>query len=278
MSDVQAQPTTPAIYLYCLSRPDCLAAVGAMAAQGANGVDERFPVVAIESGDLVAVTGNVYSEAFTEQNLQTLEWVGTRALRHEAVVEQVMAVSTVLPVKFGTIFRSVESLNDFLVRNHESIAQVLSGLRGKAEWSVKGYLVQETAEQMVCATDPAIQAQMATMSSSPGVRYMQQRQMAAKVEAALGAWLDRVTDALKEALLQQAEDATVLRCHASSMTGRTERMVFNCSFLLATQAVANFQATLEEFQLAYQKSGLVLELRGPWPPYNFCPSLSEPLA
>ena len=275
MSAQQAEICTSVVYLYCLSRSECLSVVNAMAAEGLQGVDERYPVMTLEVSDMVAVIGQVHAEDFSEKNLQTLEWVGKRAFQHEAIVEQVMQVATVLPVKFGTIFRSMDSLKEFLERHQQRIAQVLDTLRGKSEWSVKGYLVQEQAEKMVCATDAAIQSQVAAMSASPGVRYLQERQLAAKLEMALRNWLDHVSTEVKEALLSQAVDATDLRCHTSAVTGRTERMVFNCSFLVANEGLDAFRSMLSAQQQTHEQTGLTLELRGPWPPYNFCPALSE---
>ena len=275
MSTQPGQSSTSGIYLYGLSRAHCLPAVNGMVKQGVQGVDERYPVMTFEANDMVAVIGKVHIEDFSEKNLQILEWVGKRAFQHEAIVELVMQVATILPVKFGTIFRSLDSLNDFLAEHQASIVQVLDGLYDKSEWSVKGYLTQEQAEKMVCVTNPAIQTQVASMSASPGVRYLQERQLVGKIEVALRGWLDDATVTLKDALLVRAVDATDLRCHSAAVTGRTERMVFNCSFLVENSALDAFRAALCGLQLEYQETGLALELRGPWPPYNFCPALSE---
>jgi hypothetical protein len=51
-------------------------------------------------------------------------------------------------------------------------------------------------------------------------------------------------------------------------------MIFNGSFLLTPEALADFREALAQQQEAYQVIGLSLELRGPWPAYNFCPDLS----
>ena len=57
--------------------------------------------------------GQIRREEFAgpeaELNLQQLSWVGPRALRHEAVIEEVMASSPVLPARFGTLFSSAEA-------------------------------------------------------------------------------------------------------------------------------------------------------------------------
>ncbi|MFA6922161.1 MAG: GvpL/GvpF family gas vesicle protein [Gallionella sp.] len=271
MNNAPAATHDRAVYLYCLSRPECLPAI-----QGQNlpGVDERHPVTALEVGgsDVAAVIGEVDPAEFSEHNLQTLSWLGVRAQRHEAVVERVMGASTVLPVKFGTLFSSRASLRKFIERHRVDIALALDDLQDKVEWSVKGYLTDAVALPIVVAADDEIQSRLAALSPSPGARYIQQRQLDAKIEAALHSWLTRTTDAIQSALISHAVASTPLRCHSNAVTGRPARMVFNTSFLLADKT--GFCTALSEQQTVYQGSGLTLELQGPWPPYNFCPALA----
>jgi len=275
MTDLhQDEAPVTGIYLYCLARPECLSAVKGLAAQDLCGVDERYPVTALIEAEVVAAIGEVTIAEFSEENLQTLSWVGERAGRHEAVVELVMGASAVLPVKFGTIYRSQASLKQFLDRHHKDIEQALDKLRDKTEWSVKGYLVEEDARRSIAAEDPEVQSRRAALSPSPGLRYLQQKQLDAKIEAALEAGLARVNHDLHQALALHAVDSTALRLYASAVTGRPERMVFNGGFLLTPETLQNFRAALSDQQDAFKVIGLTLELRGPWPPYNFCPNLS----
>ena len=266
------------IYLYCLARIDCLATVQTLAAQKGLSVDTDYGVAALPSAGVVAVISEVLLSEFSEANLQDLSWLGERALRHEAVVARIMAVSPVLPVKFGTLYHSRESLKLFMDQHHSAIDQALDKLRDRAEWSVKGYLVGEQARNIIATEDPDIQARRAAMSPSPGVRYLQQKQLDSKIDAALEGALARISHDLGEALALRAEGAAALRLHASAVTGRAERMVFNSGYLLGPDTIDDFRSALAEQQEAYTPIGLSLELRGPWPPYNFCPELGSPPA
>jgi hypothetical protein len=262
------------IYLYCLARVDCLATVKELAGDKLCGVDQNYCMAALPNSGVVAVISEVFLGEFSEANLQNLSWLGERAMRHEAVVARIMEVSPVLPVKFGTLYKSQASLKGFMQLHHDAIDQALELLRDKAEWSVKGYLLEDAARKIIAAEDPEIQARRDAMSQSPGVRYLQKKQLENKIDTALEGALTRVNHDLHKALALKAEDSTALRLHASSVTGRTERMVFNGGFLLESESIADFRAALAEQQEAYRVIGLTLELRGPWPPYNFCPDLS----
>ncbi|MGQ0708635.1 MAG: GvpL/GvpF family gas vesicle protein [Rhodoferax sp.] len=277
MSDGLPAANMPAmgVYLYCLAPSECLAVLAGLTESGGGGVDGCHPVGALEDAGLVAVVADVLIGEFSEDNLQTLSWVGARAARHEAVVERIMGASPVLPVKFGTIFRSRASLQEFLGRHREVIVAALEHLRDKAEWSVKGYLLEEDARRGVAAADPEICSRRAALPSSPGARYLQERQLDALIASRLEAGLAQVGHDLHRGLAPHAEDCALLRCHPSKVTGRAQRMVFNGSFLLGAEALAGFRTAVAEQQNAYQGIGLSLELHGPWPPYSFCPQLSD---
>ena len=80
---------------------------------------------------------------------------------------------------------------------------------------------------------------------------------------------------VQDALVVHSTAATRLRVHASAVTGRPERMVFNLSFLVANRTLPDFRAALATLQAGHSGTGLTLEMRGPWPPYNFCPALAD---
>jgi hypothetical protein len=158
------------------------------------------------------------------------------------------------------------------------IVRFLEELRDKAEWSVKGYLDEEVARRKVAAADPAIQSRLATLSPSPGARYFQQKQIDGMIEVALRMWVGRLTRDIQEALAAHAVEATELGRLSSAATGRPEHMIFNGCFLVSYSALPLFRAVVEHQARTHSASGLTLELRGPWPPYNFCPDLSGTLS
>lgn len=264
------------LYLYCLARPTCASAVAGLAEAGVPGVDARYPVMALhESEAIVAVVGQVDISDFSETNLQNLSWLGQRAVQHEAVVAHMMAHATVLPVKFGSIFKTEASLKSFLNRHRQDMSQALDSLQDKTEWSVKGYLVEAQARQMIAAEDPDIQTRRAALSTSPGIRYLQQKQLDAQIEAALQAHVMRIAQDLQHALQPYAVASTPLRHHTSAVTGRPDRMVFNTSFLLTPDGLTEFREVISIQQNSLKKIGMSLALNGPWPAYNFCPDLTD---
>ncbi len=263
------------VCLYCLARSSNAEVIRQLSL--ASGESEaHFPVEVLDVDGLQAVIGEIDTGQFTEENLQAIGWLGPRAMWHDTVVDGVSRSSTILPVKFGTIFKSPESLAKYLAQHQSEILARLDYLADKREWSLKGYLGEAQARQMISATDAQIQARVAALSGSPGVRYLQERQIETLIDASLRAWIERLGADLCAQFGLHAVDSAMLRCHASAMTGRAERMVFNCCFLISPGAHDDFADTLTAQRLVYEGTGLTLELRGPWPPYNFCPPLQAP--
>ena len=275
MNATATRAATPGVYLYCLARSPGLPAFGRAGGDVPPGVDERFPVTVLEDTGVAAVIGDIDVTEFTDENLQALAWLAPRAMRHEAVIERVMAAAAVLPVKFGTIFSSRDALTVFLVRHRQRIDSVLDDLTDRAEWSVKGYVDEAQARELVVSQDAQILARLAALSPAPGLRYLQQRQLEPHIERALAGWLRQGNDAMYQSLVERAVGSAALRCHPNSMTGRPDRMVFNCSFLLDPAALDGFRAAFDAQVSRCAGSGLAYELKGPWPPYNFCPALAD---
>ena len=95
------------IYLFCLTpavpRPEF----------AGTGIDGEHPLFVEVIGDVAAVLAEVNIEDFvgpeSQEKMEDLKWVAPRALRHEEVVLSAMEQGPVLPVRFGTVFSSIEA-------------------------------------------------------------------------------------------------------------------------------------------------------------------------
>jgi hypothetical protein len=261
-----------ALYLFCFARSDLVGEI-----EG-TGVDGEHPLFAIRRlPDLCAIVSEVHLEDFcgpaAELQMQQLAWVGPRAFRHEAVVEQVMRHSPVLPVRFGTLFSSQESLAEFLDTHRQAISQFLERMANQEEWSIKCLLDRELAAQaLMSASLAAQQEQLATLP--PGTRYFQERRIRSAAERELSLWLSETCRQVASDLRKQASD--FCECpvvHGEPPESGTE-VVLNWAFLLPRSATAAFRSQIDQMNENHATRGLVFELSGPWPPYRFVPPLS----
>ncbi|MGD0921511.1 MAG: GvpL/GvpF family gas vesicle protein [Terriglobia bacterium] len=261
-----------ALYLFCFARSGLVGEI-----EG-TGVDGHLPLYLFRPfPDLCAVVSEVPLEDFcgpaAELQMQELAWVGPRALRHEAVVEQVMRQSPVLPVRFGTLFSSQESLAEFLDIHRQTILQFLERVAGQEEWSIKGLLDRTQAGQaLISASLAAQQGQLATLR--PGTRYFQEQRIRSAAEKELSLWLNETCQQVASDLRKQASDFRECQVVPREAPESGTEVVLNWAFLLRRGVPAAFRLRIDRVNERYATRGLVFELSGPWPPYRFVPPLS----
>jgi hypothetical protein len=260
-----------AYYLYCLTPAAC----GISAS--ATGVDGQRPVSVRACGEIGAVLSEVELQEFcgeaAEARLQDLAWLGPRACRHAAVIEEVMRQTPVLPARFATLFSSVDSLQQAVYERRETIAGFFAKLGGKQEWAVKGLLDRAGALRRVGsparpAPDPLAPA------ASPGARYFQQKRIQAGLKRDFN---HRLKEFCRRAAAELGAEAHGFRerpaLGAVAVEPNTE-VVLNWAFLVPPPTLEDFRLRLDRFNGEEAFPGLLLTLTGPWPPYSFAPDLS----
>ncbi len=260
------------IYLFCLARH-----VVAEGLEG-TGIDERFPLeVRKFEGNLAAVSSRVLIEDFcgpeAEARMQDLQWLGPRACRHEAVIEQMMRLSPVLPVRFGVLFSSPEQLAEFVSRHRAGISNFLDSVMGLEEWAVKATLDRARAREHILSE--ALPPEDGKCAATPGIRYFQEQRARAQAEKEVNRWLKTVCSRVVEGLSRPASRARQRKVVPRGSEVRGGDPVLNWAFLVAEGQLAAFQSEIGRANADYEPYGLVLEASGPWPPYSFCPSFEE---
>jgi hypothetical protein len=265
-----------ALYLFCFARS------GAVGAVQATGVDGQSAIAILQqSPDLCAVVGEVAQEDFcgpaAEGHMQQLDWVAPRALRHEAVIEEVMASSPVLPVPFGTLFSSPEALTEFVEQHRETITAFLRRVADHGEWSVKGLFDRKQAQKSLPSERMAAQ-QNQLSAMPPGMRHFAEVRISRDTERELRLRLDHLSRTVASGLISCAADFR--ECETSSQAPSESGLeeVLNWAFLLTDSAIAQFRVEVDQANRDYESQGLLLRLSGPWPPYRFVPALSAAAA
>lgn len=260
-----------AYYLYCLGPSERLPRITAA------GVDEGSGVFLCSCGEIGAVLSEVSLEEFrgetAEARLEDLTWLGPRVCRHETVVEEVMRHSPVLPARFATLYTSLDSLKEFVLRHRTAIAEFFSAIGDQQEWAVKGLLVRARAREALRAASRSA-AETSTPSASPGARYLQEKRLEPRSNKQLNLWLK---EACPRAAAQLQALAGGFRERKVPGPGGAEEgaeVVLNWAFLVPPAGVAEFRERVERLNAEHVSRGLSLVLSGPWPPYSFVPALS----
>lgn len=257
------------IYLFCIARSDCLPEIAG------SGVDGRSPIFLLNCLDIAAIVSSIPIEEFigpaAERNLKDLSWIGPRACRHEEVIEHIMCHAPVLPIRFGTIFSSLNKLRISLKEHYSAISRFLDNAAEKEEWAVKGLLDRRKGEEIQYKALLAYEEDK--LASSPGMRYFWEKKIRTGAQAALRGKIEKILNEIRNDLGRYAADLCERRLLSREATGSDLDMVINWAFFVPRSVTANFLATVDRANKDYAGDGFVFEFTGPWPPYSFSPSL-----
>jgi hypothetical protein len=195
-------------------------------------------------------------------HLNDLPWLERIAREHEAVLEEVLGATTVVPLRQCTNFDDAAGVQRMLEREHDAFLEALGRLEGRQEWGVKVLLDRDRSAP---ASDEATQ--------EDGLAYLaRRRQQLAAREEARGVTAQLV-DQVDGALRVVAVDAVRLPAQNRELSGHSGDMVLNAAYLVCDPA--ELRACAELLQQRYEAQGVRIELTGPWPPYNFVSSGAE---
>jgi hypothetical protein len=263
--------TDEAIYVFCLAR------AGSLETVQAPGMDPHSPLLVHHYRDIAAVLNRVAARDFCgtsgEANLQDLQWIAPRACQHEQVVEQVMHLSPVLPARFGTLFRSLGSVERSLRQHYEPITRFLNWVSDKQELGVKGLFDRNQAREYFF--DKALAETSQAPASSPGKRYFQEQRMRMQIEKEILGWLKTVTQLAIERLTPFSAERQPCRLLPADGPASQQEMFLNWAFLVPRENKEAFCTQVDQLNAEEPHGMLTFRLTGPWPPYSFTPSLNE---
>lgn len=236
-------------YVYCIIKTDADRDFGAV---GIGGRGDR--VHTVHHREFAAVVSNCPLIVFdpTREN----------ALAHEHVNELVMKDFTVLPMSFGTVFRTENDIKEFLKGTYEALSDVLQTMEGKIEFGLKVNWDKDRIIQEIETENAEIRRlKYEILSSTSASTYSSRMQLGRVVESALQAKADTYVTAIYEAL---RDDAVASR--SNKPIG--DKMIMNAAFLVERDKTKAFDDQISEIARKYENK-LSFLFTGPWPPYNF---------
>jgi hypothetical protein len=183
-------------------------------------------------------------------------------LAHEYVNEVVMRDFTLIPMSFGTIFRTEEDIVELLRSAYDTFVDALDKIADKIEFGLKVLWDRERVLAQLEQDDPELGRQRRELAENPqAATYFARMELGQRIEDALEAAAERYSRDIHEAL----KPATVA-ARVNKPIG--ERMIVNAAFLVERSAETAFDARVKEISRKYEGL-LTFRYTGPWPPYNF---------
>jgi hypothetical protein len=234
-------------YVYCIIRASQPLKFGAI------GMDEQWSeVYTINYRDMAAVISDV--------PIAPLDSTRENVLAHERVNETVMRDHTVIPMSFGTIFKTREDILELLRSAYDAFADVIAKMENKLEFGLKVLWERDEMIRAIEQEDEDIHRLKSEISSQKGSTYFARMQYGRLIDAALQTRSERYVSEF----LQRLRDVSV-----ASRVNRAigDKMIMNAAFLVQRDQEQAFDRRIKEIASHYDK--LTFKYTGPWPPYNF---------
>jgi hypothetical protein len=235
-------------YVYCIIRNDRSREFGEI------GIGSGSRVYTVSHKDLAAVVSDTPIVIYdpTRENV----------LAHEFVNETVMREFTLIPMSFGTVFRSENDVLALLKSTYQAFTDVLEKMQDKIEFGLK---ILWDRDKVVAAierdNDEIRRLKDEITRNAASSTYFARMQLGRLVEAAMEEASNRyVTD-----IHEQLKDVSVAS-RSNKVIG--DRMILNAAFLVDRKDEKGFDERVKAISLQYEDL-LTFKYTGPWPPYNF---------
>jgi hypothetical protein len=235
-------------YVYCIIKQSPPRAFGD------HGIGTASRVYTVHYEDLAAVVSDTPLKVYdpTRENV----------LAHEYVNEVVMREFTLIPMSFGTLFRTEGDIVELLRSTYDTFDDVLQKIEGKLEFGLKVLWDRERVIATLEESDVELRRLRQELTENPqGATYFARVELGRRVEEALEAAGDRYVRDIHTALKSAA-----VASRANKPIG--ERMILNAAFLVDRGHEAEFDEAVKGISRKYEGQ-LTFKYTGPWPPYNF---------
>jgi gas vesicle protein GvpL/GvpF len=242
-----AEQVSKGRYVYCIIRADQPLNFGPI------GIGEApAPVYTVRCDDLCAVV--------SDSPLGVLDPTRDNVLSHQRVNETVMREHTVLPMSFGTVFKTRDDVTAFLKSAYRAFSDVLDKMENKLEFGLKVLWDRDAVIREIEEEDEDIHRLKSEIAAQKGSTYFARMQYGRLIDAALQARSERyVAD-----ILDQLRDVSVAS-RINKPIG--DKMIMNAAFLISREKESAFDAKVKSIASRFDK--LTFKYTGPWPPYNF---------
>jgi hypothetical protein len=245
--EARVEETNEGRYVYCIIKADASLSFGPLGL-GADPTN----VHTVSYKDIAAVVSRtpMVVQDPTRDNV----------LAHQRVNETVMLRHTVIPMSFGTVFRTDDDIVELLRSAYDAFTDVLNKMQDKFEFGLKVLWDRDVIIREIEEEDEDLRRLKGEISSQTGSTYFARMQYGRMIDAALQARSERYVAEIFQAL----RDVSVA---SRSNKPIGDRMIMNAAFLVTRSREEDFDARVQQIGQRYAR--LTFKFTGPWPPYNF---------
>lgn len=230
----------------------------------------------IEIGNIWVIYARVPHAEFGQEalakHIKDLAWVTTKAQKHSAIVQMCHLQTSVVPMRFPTIFETWESTRASIAENKAQYTAFLTKIDQKNEWTVRLYAQEDTLKIHLAKNIPAlllINEQMKTAQAGKG--FILAKQYEKVLTEAIDAFIAQKAQLFIEAITPQTTEGIEVPLKYPQEDLVAHKIIAKYIFLVDKNQEDAFKNTLEQFHDQLEPQGIAFLYSGAWAIYNFLP-------
>lgn len=238
----------PVLYFYGVTKSRPTTAI-----QLPVGVDFDGKIESVECEGIVCWISRVSAMDFETNlasNMENLDWLANASVAHQRTISAIARETEILPARFGTVFRSEESLRKHIRKWLPEIKADFRRIKDTDEWGVKVFATQ-------AQVDPALRKVRSGRDYLKAKAALLPRKRA---DSAVHSDFAEFENALRRVALESAA--------AGNVSAGQRGLRFQTSLLVKRKDRKRFESVLKKFSQRWAESRQI-ECTGPWPPYSF---------
>jgi hypothetical protein len=237
------------------------------------GMDENGRLYAVSSQNLFAIVSDISLTEYGEENMaekgEDIEWLKEKAQLFMDIILKINATSSIVPMKFLTIFTNEDRVKGIIDDNIEKFTDAFEKIDGREELSVKVYCDEKIYKEKMMGEEIE-NFEKSLVGKPKGAAFFLKKKFEGELNDKLQDKIYKIANGFAEELKKHSVDMKSNKVLAKEITGIDMPMVLNCAFLVDTTQKESFTATVDDLTHRHENSGFEFEFSGPWPPYNFC--------
>lgn len=238
-----------------------------------NGMDGNGKLYSIENSGLYAIVSNVdleqYGEVAMAEKGEDVDWLKEKAVMFMNIILEINALSSIIPMKFLTIFIAEERVKDIITENYELFIHNFSKINNREELSVKIYCDDKKYKENVMG-DEIANFEKSLVGKPKGAAFFLKKKFDGELDDKIQSRICNLANEFTENIKSLAIEMKSNKILAKEITEISTPMIINCAFLVDNDKQEQFSEKIDELKVSYEDNGFIIELSGPWPPFSFC--------
>lgn len=218
-------------------------------------------VIGVGNGKVYTINHQDLAAVVSDMKGGEIDPTRRNLLAHTQVQEFLLNEYTLLPMSFGVIIKSRETINKILAENYLSFKHELKRLSGKIEMEIKVYWNKEAIKKDMEKDLKYHQISNKMANVSAAVKKDLLIEIGQMVEAVVLKWQNEIGRDIYDSLASIAVDACTNK--SNEITN-----LLNASFLIQKSMESEFRDKVYLLDEKYENK-IDIKYIGPLPPYNF---------